>query len=98
MTMEVNSNFTDPTILDNWEDFKEAMDKDNQEFDKDGVSLTVSVNDQNYEYNTRLDIDVENASEEILKEQGFEGLKDDTGTLEDNKREAEKDGAICEIQ
>ena len=98
MTMEVNTTITDSTVQENWELFKSTMDKNNEEFNKDGVSLKVEKNDQNYEYNTILDIDVLNASEEILKEQGFEGLKDDNSSLESNKELAEKDGATCEIK
>ena len=48
--------------------------------------------------NTILDIDVENATYEALKEQGFEGIKNDTSTLEDSKKEAEKDGATCIVK
>ena len=87
MTMEVNTTITDTDIKENWQEFK-----------KHGVSLKVEVNDQNYEYNTILDIDIENASEEILKEQGFEGLKNDKSTLKDSKKSAEEDGATCEIK
>lgn len=29
---------------------------------------------------------------------GFEGIKDDTSTLEDSKESAEKDGATCVIK
>lgn len=98
MTMEVNTTITDDTVKENWEDYKKNMDEDNKEFDKDGVSLKVKVDDKNYEYDTILDIDVENASEKVLKEQGFEGLKDDTSTLKESKESAEKDGAICMIK
>lgn len=98
LTMEVHSKIIDSAIKENWEEFKSTMDKDNKEFNKDGVSLKVVKDDQNYEYNIILDIDVENASEEILKEQGFEDLKDDTSTLEENKELAEKDGATCIIK
>ncbi len=98
MTMEITTRITDSDVQKNWEQFKKIMDEDNQEFDKDGIRFTVSVNDQNYEYTTSLDIDVENTTEEALKKQGFEGLKDDRSTLEENKKEAEQDGAICEIK
>ncbi len=98
MKMEVNTKIIDSTAKENWEAFKNFMNEDNQEFDKDGIRLTVVTDDQNYEYNVILDIDVENATEEALEEQGFEGLKDDTSTLEESKESAEKDGAICEIK
>ncbi len=98
MTMEANSKITDATVQENWEDFKEFMDKDNQEFDKEGVRLKVEADDQNYEYRTILDIDVLNANEEVLKEQGFEGLKEDNSTLEESKKIAEQDGAICVVK
>ena len=98
MTMEVNTTINDSTIKENWEEFKKTMSKDNVEFNKDGVSLKVVVDDQNYKYNTIMYIDVLNASEEVLNEQGFEGLKDDESTLEESKEEAEKDGATCEIK
>ena len=98
MTMEVNTTITDSTVKENWEQFKKSMDENNEEFDKDGVSLKINVDDQNYEYNTILDIDVENASEEVLKEQGFEDIKDDKSTIEESKEAAEQDGARCEIK
>lgn len=98
MTMEVNTKINNSDIKENWDAYKQSMDEQNKEFNKDGVSLKVNVNNQNYEYNTILDIDVENASEEILKEQGFDGLKGDTSTLEESKESAEKDGATCVIK
>ena len=98
MKMEVNTKLNNSDIKENWEEFKKSMDENNQEFEKDGMSLKIVVNDQNYEYNTILDIDVEKASEEDLKEQGFEGLKDDNSTLKESKEAAEKDGASCEIK
>ena len=98
MTMEVNTKITDSKVQENWDEFKKSMDEQNQEFDKDGVSLKVATDDQNYEYKVTLDIDVENASEEVLKEQGFEDLKDDNSTLESSKEDAEKDGFTCEVK
>ena len=74
------------------------MDENNEEFAKDGMTLKVVVNNQNYEYNTILDIDIDKASEEDLNEQGFEELKDDTNTIEDSKKSAEQDGATCVIK
>ena len=98
MTMEVNTTITDSDVKDNWEAYKEFMNEDNEEFSKEGISLKVNVDDDNYKYNTILDIDIEKASEEDLKEQGFEGLKDDNSTIEDSKKTAEEDGATCTIE
>ena len=98
MKVVVNTKITDSDVQKNWQEFKEYMEKENKEFNKDGVSLKVEENDKKYEYKTILDIDVENATEEALKEQGFDGLKDSGNTLESNKEEAEKDGATCEIK
>ena len=98
MKMEVNTKITDATIKENWEEFKKSMDKDNTEFTKEGMTLKVETNDQNYEYKTTLDIDLETVSDETLKDQGFDGLKDDDSTLESTKEEAEKDGANCVVK
>ena len=98
MKMEVNTKLNNSAIKENWEEFKKSMDEDNQEFTKDGISLKVDIDDENYEYNTILEIDVDKATEEDLKEQGFEGLKDDNSTLEDSKEAAEQDGATCKIE
>ena len=38
------------------------------------------------------------ASEDALKKQGFDGLKDDKSTLEETKKEAEEDGATCVVK
>ncbi len=98
MTMEVNTKVTSTDVQANWEIFKASMDKDNEEFSKDGISLKVESDDQNYEYKTILNIDVENATEEALEEQGFSNLKDDNSTLEDSKKSAENDGYVCEVR
>ena len=98
MKMEVNTTLNNPDIRENWEEFKKSMDKNNEEFEKDGIISKVVINDQNYEYNTILDIDFDKASEEDLKEQGFDGLKDEEDTLEESKKSAEKDGATCVIK
>ncbi len=98
MMMDVNTKITDDATKENWSLFTQSMDEQNVESDKDGVSLKVTKDDQNYEYKVTLDIDVEKASEEALKEHGFDGLKDDNSTLEDNKKSAEKDGFTCKVQ
>ncbi len=98
MSIELNTKITDSDVQKNWEIFKKSMDEQNQEFNKDGISLKVERNDENYEYKTTMDIDIENASEEALKEQGFSDLKNDKSTLKDSKEAAEKDGAICKIK
>ncbi len=98
MKMEVNTTLNNPTIREKWEEFKKSMDKNNEEFEKEGIISKVVVDDQNYEYNVILDIDFDKASEEDLKEQGFDGLKDEEGTLEESKESAEKDGATCVIK
>ncbi len=98
MMMDVNTKITDDATKENWSLFTQSMDEQNVESDKDGVSLKVTKDDQNYEYKVTLDIDVEKASEEALKEHGFEGLKDDNSTLKDNKKSAEKDGFTCEVK
>ena len=98
MTMSVRTMITDSTVQENWEAFKAAMDEDNQEFEEEGIRLDVETDDQNYEYKTTLDIDVDKASEESLEAQGFEGLKEDRSTLKDSKDSAEKDGAVCVIK
>lgn len=97
MKMDVNTKITDDTIKENWAVFTESMDEQNVETDKDGVSLKVTKDDQNYEYKVTLDIDVENATKEALEPHGFADLKDDNSTLEDNKKSAEKDGFTCVV-
>lgn len=98
MRMEVNTKITNSTIKENWETFKKSMDENNDEYEKDGMSLKVVVDDKNYAYNTILDIDIDKASEEDLTAEGFEGLKDDDSTLEESKESAEKDGATCVVE
>ncbi len=98
MKIEVNTKVTDTDVQSNWDAFKKSMDEQNKEFDKDGISLKVEKNDKNYEYKIILGVDVQNATEEALEEQGFDGLKDDDSTLEETKKEAEEAGAVCEVK
>ena len=98
MTMEVKTQITDSRVKENWNEFKKSMAENNQEFNKDGISQKIEIDDQNYKYSIILDVDVENATEDALKEQGFEGLKDDDSTIEESKELAEKDGSVCVIE
>lgn len=98
MKMDVNTKITDEEVKENWAAFTESMDEQNVETDKNGVSLKVTKDEQNYEYKVTLDIDVQNASKEALEAQGFADLKDDDSTLEDNKKSAESDGFTCEVE
>ena len=74
------------------------MDEQNEEFDKDGVSLKVEYNDKDFEYKTILDVDVKNATDEALEKQGLSGIKNDGSTIMSSKASAEEDGAVCEIK
>ena len=46
MTMEVNTKINNSDIKENWDAYKQSMDEQNKEFNKDGVSLKVNVNNQ----------------------------------------------------
>ena len=98
MKIEVNSTINNADITDNWEEYKKEMNKNNEEFEKEGISLKVDVDDTKFKYNVILDIDVDKVSEGNLKEQGFEGLKEDDSTIEENKKAQEDDGATCVIK
>lgn len=98
MKMEVNTKITDDAVKENWSAFTEAMDSENEETEKDGVSLKIVKDDQNYEYKVILEIDLEKAKKADLEPYGFADLLDDNSTLEDNKKSAEKDGFTCEIK
>lgn len=98
MKMDVNSKITDETLKTNWDAFKESMDSQNLETEKNGVSLRVTKDDKNYEYIVTLDVDITKAKQEDLKEYNLEDLTDDKSTLEDNKKVAEKDGFTCKVE
>lgn len=98
MEMSVNTKMSDEDIKENWEDFKEAMAQYDVEYSEEGIDYKVEVNDDTYEYKTILNIDITKASEDALKKQGFDGLKDDNSTLEETKKEAEEDGATCVVK
>ena len=98
MQMSVNTKISDEDIKENWENFKETMNENNVEFSEEGINYQIEVNDDTYEYKTILNIDIAKASEDTLKKQGFDGLKDDKSTLEETKKEAEEDGATCVVK
>lgn len=98
MKMDVNSKITDEQIKANWTEFTQAMDSQNEETEKDGVSLKVSKDDENYEYKVTLDVDLEKATKDDLETYELTDLLDDNSTLEDNKKSAESDGFTCKVQ
>ena len=96
--MDVNSKITDDKVKENWTAFTQAMDSQNEETEKDGVSLKVSKDDKKYEYKVTLDVDLEKADKDILKTYGLTDLSDDDSTLKDNKKTAESEGFTCKVQ
>ena len=98
MNMEINATITSSDIIKNWETFKETMAENNQEFNEDGASMRVEIDDQNYKYNTIVDIDLGKVSDEVLEELDLEEIKDDAGTLEANKDQAEQEGYTCIVK
>lgn len=98
MTMDVNSTITDENVKQNWSAFVQAMDSQNKESEKEGISLKVTKDDKKYKYKVSLDVDLEKAKKEDLKEYDLTDLSDDNSSLEDNKKIAEDDGFTCKVQ
>lgn len=98
MKMDLNIKVTDDEVKENWEAFTKAMDNENQETDKDGVTLKVEKDDKNYEYKVSLNIDVEKAGKDALEKYDLEELNGDNGTLEENKKTAEENGFTCKVE
>lgn len=98
MIMDVNMKITDENVKESWNAFTEAMDNENKEENKEGISIKVNKDDTNYEYKVTFDVDVEKANKTDLETYGLEDLASDNGTLEENQKSAEADGFTCEVK
>ena len=93
--MSIDNEATDDTIIDNWDMFVSMLDSQFEETDKDGVKLSTNNDSTNHIYNVSLEIDLEKASEDALKEYNLDGITDANATYEDTKKEAEDSGYTC---
>lgn len=93
--MSIDNEATDDTIIDNWDMFASMLDSQFEETEKDGVSLKTNNNKDKHTYNVSLEIDLEKASEDALKEYNLDGITDANATYEDTKKEAEDSGYTC---
>ncbi len=96
--MDVSTRLTGDDAKDLWSTFVEAMDGQNEEVDKDGVSMKVSKDDKKYEYTVTLDVNLDKADKDALATYGLDELIGDDSKLEDVKKEAEKDDFTCEVK
>lgn len=96
--MDVSTRLTGDDAKDLWSTFVEAMDGQNEEVDKDGVSMKVSKDDKKYEYTVTLDVNLDKADKDALATYGLDDLIGDDSKLEDVKKEAEKDDFTCEVK
>ncbi len=98
MVMDVTTKITDEDVKENWNAFTEVMDSENKTEEKEGISIKVNKDDENYEYKVTFDVDVEKANKTDLETYGLEDLTSDNGTLEENRKSAEADGFTCEVK
>lgn len=96
--MDVSTRLTGDDAKDLWSTFVEAMDGQNEEVDKDGVSMKVSKDDKKYEYTVTLDVNLDKADKDALATYGLDELIGDDSKLEDVKKDAEKDDFTCEVK
>ena len=95
LKMSIDNEATDDTIIDNWDMFASMMESQFEESDEDGVKLSTDNDSTNHIYNVSLEIDLEKASEDALKEYNLDGITDANATYEDTKKEAEDSGYTC---
>lgn len=93
--MSIDNEATDDTIIDNWDMFASMMESQFEASDEDGVKLSTDNDSTNHIYNVSLEIDLEKASEDALKEYNLDGITDANATYEDTKKEAEDSGYTC---
>src|SRR5699024_9059599 len=83
LKMSIDNEATDDTIIDNWDMFASMMESQFEASDEDGVKLSTDNDSTNHIYNVSLEIDLEKASEDALKEYNLDGITDANATYED---------------
>ena len=93
--MIVNSKATSDVIKSNWDVFASTMDSQYIPKETNGVKLTTSNDKENYQYNITLEVNLEKASNDSLKEYNLDGIADEDSSIDEVKKSAEKDGYKC---
>ena len=95
ITLTFDFKATDKEIKDSWEEFVTILDATYPEQDKDGLKIETSSNSKNYIYTIVIEIDLENATEEVLEELGFENISGNEDVRE-LKQKLKTEGYTCE--
>ena len=93
--MSVDNEATDDAIIENWDMFVSMLETEFEETSKDGVKLTTNNNANKHIYNVSLEIDLEKASEDALKEYGLSSITEENASYDETKKSAEDDGFTC---
>lgn len=93
--MSVDNKATSDVIKSNWDVFASTMDSQYIPKETNGVKLTTSNDKENYQYNITLEVNLEKASNDSLKEYNLDGIADEDSSIDEVKKSAEKDGYKC---
>lgn len=93
--MTVDNKAINDVIKDNWDVFATTMDSQYSQKDTDGIKLTTNNDKENYQYNITLEVDLEKASNDSLKEYNLDGIADEDSSIDEVKKSAEKVGYKC---
>jgi len=94
ITMSITATVVDDEIKSEWEEFVEMLDMIYQEQDEDGLKITTEDNKKDYSYEIVIEVDLENATEEVLEEFGFDDIEE-YNDIKEAKESLELDGYTC---
>lgn len=93
--MTVDNKAMSDVIKKNWEVFSSSIDKQYSKKDAAGIKLITSNDKENYIYNITLEVDLEKASNDSLKEYNLDDIADKDSSIDEIQKSAKKDGYTC---
>ena len=94
ITLTFDFKTTDEEMKDVWDEYVTLLDSIYPEQDKDGLKIETENDDKNYIYTIVIEVDLENATDEVLEELGFENIFE-IEDVEELKQELENEGYTC---
>lgn len=93
MTMDAKA--TDDSVKKNWSLFANTLKSQYSEKKADGVKVSSKVDDKKYTFSFSLEVDVNKASKDALKEYGIDSLDAEKSGYDDAKKSLEESGFKC---
>ena len=93
--LTIDAKATSSLIKNNWSTFADTLGKQYTDKKATGIKVTTKNDSKNYTYKISIEVDVNKAKDDDLKDYSLDGIAEKTSTYKEVKESAEASGFKC---